>query len=228
MSTYLLINFLIILFPLLLSFDKKTAYYKNLLHVLISVIIVGAVFIIWDSIAVTRGDWSFNIEFVGSTRVFNLPLEEILFFITAPYSCIFIYEVLRNYVREKQLRINNGMILFFAFILIASALVFRDQYYTFTVLLFSTFFLLTGLFKFNYILRSKIYWLTILLSYVPFLIVNYLLTSLPIVMYNADAIWGYRLITIPVEDFFYSYVMISFYLLIYVISRRFIGKISNA
>ncbi len=220
MSTYLLINFLIILFPLLLSFDKKTAYYKNLPQVLLSVFIVGVVFLIWDSIAVTRGDWSFNSEFVGSIHVFNLPLEEILFFITVPYSCIFIYEVLRNYTGEKQLRIKNGLIFFFALIFIAAAFIFMDQYYTFTVLLFTSFFLLTALFKFNYLLRSRIYWLTILLSYLPFLIVNYLLTSLPVVEYNDNAIWGYRLITIPIEDFFYSYTMISFWLLIYLISGR--------
>ncbi len=227
MSTYLLINLLIILFPLLLSFDKKTAYYKNLYRVFISLIIVGAVFLIWDSIAVSRGDWSFNNEFVGSLRIFNLPLEEILFFITVPYSCIFLYEVLRNYVDEKPLRIKNGWVLFFVLILIAAAFIFRDQYYTFTVLLFSALFLLTGLFKFNYLLKSKIYWLTILLSYIPFLIVNFLLTFLPVVVYNNNAIWGLRVITIPVEDFFYSYSMISFWLLIYLATWRRKGKLSN-
>ncbi len=222
MSAYLLINLLILLFPLLLSFDKKTAYYKNLPRVFISVITVGLVFLLWDSIAVIRGDWSFNTDFTGDIYVFNLPLEEILFFVTVPYSCIFIYEVLRYYVTDKQLRIKKGMIFFFALIFIVSAFLFIDQYYTFTVLLFSAFFLLTGLFKFNNLLRSKIYWLTILLSYVPFLIVNFFLTSLPVVSYNNNAIWGYRLITIPIEDFFYSYSMISFWLLIYRVSRRFL------
>ncbi len=224
MSTYLIINFLIFLLPLLLSFDKKTAYYKNLPQVFVSVVIVGIVFIIWDSAAVKRGDWSFNSEFVGSVRIFNLPLEEILFFITVPYSCIFIFEVLRNYVREKKLEIKKRTIFFFALIFIAVAFIFSDQYYTFTVLLFTAFFLLTALFPFNSLIRSNIYWLTILLSYLPFLIVNYLLTSLPVVRYNDNAIWGYRLMTIPVEDFFYSYSMISFWLLIYQVSAKFRGN----
>ncbi len=55
MSTYLLINLLIILFPLLLSFDKKTAYYKNIFPVIISIIVVGTAFLIWDSVAVAKG-----------------------------------------------------------------------------------------------------------------------------------------------------------------------------
>ncbi len=227
MSTYLLINFFIILFPLLLSFDKKTAYYKNLIQVFISVVIVGTAFLIWDSIAVVRGDWSFNREFLTGIYFFNLPLEEVLFFITVPYSCIFIYEVLRNYVSEKKLRVGNSVIIFIALIIIVLAFIFRDQYYTFTVLLFSAFFLLTGLFRFNFLLRSKIYWLTILLSYIPFLVVNYLLTSLPVVEYNDSAIWGYRFITIPVEDFFYSYSMISFWILFYIIAGKITGNNYN-
>ena len=228
MSTYLIINLLIVLIPLLLSFDTKTAYYKNLPRVFISVIVVGTVFLIWDSIAVMRGDWRFNSHYIGDVSLFNLPLEEILFFITVPYSCIFIFEVLKNYVPEKQLQIKSGLIFFSALILIVIAFVFMDQYYTFSVLLLSAFFLLTALIKFKYILRSKIYWLTILISYVPFLIVNYLLTSLPVVEYNDKAIWGYRISTIPIEDFFYSYAMISFWLIIYLASGRVRRKISNA
>jgi lycopene cyclase domain-containing protein len=228
MSTYLLINLLIIIFPLLLSFDKKTAYYKNLPRVFISVIIIGAVFLVWDSIAVKRGDWSFNGRFVGNITLFDLPLEEILFFITVPYSCIFIYEVLRSYLREKQLKIKTRTIFLFAAIFAASAFVFRNQYYTFTVLLFSSLFLIAALLMFNHILRSKIYWLTILITYIPFLIVNYVLTSLPVVSYNENAIWGYRILTIPIEDFFYSYSMISFFLLIYLMSGKSPENTTNA
>ena len=228
MSTYLVINLLIILLPLLLSFDKKTAYYKNIFPVIISIIVVGTAFLIWDSVAVARGDWSFNSEYVGGIHIFNLPLEEVLFFVTVPYSCIFIYEVLRNYITEKEVKVGNGVIIFFVLVFIISAVIFSDQYYTFTVLLFSSFFLLTGLFKFNNLLKSKIYWLTILLSYIPFLVVNYVLTSLPVVEYNDKAIWGYRFITIPVEDFFYSFSMISFWILIYRIAGKIKGNISNA
>lgn len=220
MSTYLLINLLIILFPLLLSFDKKTAYYKNLAHVFISIITVGTIFLIWDSIAVTRGDWYFNPDFVESLRLFHLPLEEILFFFTVPYSCIFIYEVLKNSVKEKEFKVHYSITLFAALTFITAAFIFINQYYTFTVLLFCAVFLITASLGFKSILRSKIYWLTILISYFPFLLVNYLLTSIPVVVYNENAIWGFRFITIPVEDFFYSYSMISFWLLIYRISRK--------
>jgi hypothetical protein len=42
-----------------------------------------------------------------------------------------------------------------------------------------------------------------------------ILTALPVVPYNPTAIWGPRFITIPLEDFFYNYSLLSFYLLVY-------------
>ena len=222
MSTYLLINFLIIIFPLVLSFDKKVAYYKNIKSVFISILLVGLVYIIWDSIAVSRGDWSFNRNFVTDYKIFNLPVEEILFFITVPYSCIFIYEVIRSYFKEKQVLLNNSIIITGIIFLTALAVFFNKQYYTLTVLLFSAICLLLLLIFFRPILKSYVYWMTIIVSYLPFFIINYFLTSLPVVEYNESAIWGIRVITIPIEDFFYSYSLISFWLIVYLNAKNYL------
>ncbi|MEZ4824024.1 MAG: lycopene cyclase domain-containing protein [Ignavibacteria bacterium] len=54
----------------------------------------------------------------------------------------------------------------------------------------------------------------------PFFIVNYILTSLPVVEYNHDAIIGSRILTIPVEDFFYSFAMISGWIIIYSLLKK--------
>jgi len=56
-------------------------------------------------------------------------------------------------------------------------------------------------------------------SFIPFLIVNYALTSLPVVLYNPASVWGFRILTIPIEDFFYSFSMISFYIIVYTASE---------
>jgi lycopene cyclase domain-containing protein len=222
MNTYLIINLLIIIFPLALSFDKKVAYYKNIKPIIVSTIFIGAIYIIWDSVAVSRGDWSFNQIFVTGYNLFNLPVEEILFFITVPYSCIFIYEVIRSYFQEKELNLNRYIIIFFIIFFTGLAVIFNSQYYTFTVLLFSAVFLILALSFYRSILKSRVYWTTILISYLPFLIVNYFLTSLPVVVYNKKAIWGIRVITIPLEDFLYSYSLISFWLIVYLITRDYL------
>ena len=128
---------------------------------------------------------------------------------------------------EKILGPGRIIITLLTLILITLAFIYRDQYYTFTVILFTISFLIVALFFFSSLLKSRIYWLTIIISYLPFIIVNYFLTSLPVVEYNHKAIWGIRIMTIPMEDFFYSYSLISFWLLVYLMFQKFLSLKSS-
>lgn len=47
-----------------------------------------------------------------------------------------------------------------------------------------------------------------LVSQIPFLVVNGVLTSLPVVIYNNNENLGTRIYAIPAEDFFYSLLML--------------------
>jgi lycopene cyclase domain-containing protein len=69
------------------------------------------------------------------------------------------------------------------------------------------------------LLASRHFWLAMLLTYVPFLISNGLLTAIPIVVYNDTEIWGVRVYTIPLEDFFYSFSLLGFNLLVFSVIR---------
>jgi len=64
MSTYLLIDFLIIILPLIVSFFPYLSFYKKFPYVLFSIFAGGLFFVTWDIIATMRGDWSFNPEYV--------------------------------------------------------------------------------------------------------------------------------------------------------------------
>lgn len=222
MRTYLIINILIIFFPLILSFDKNLTYYKKIPKLIFSILIVSTAYIIWDSIATQRGDWAFSPEHLIGIYFFGLPIEEILFFITVPYSCVFIYETVKFYVKGKEFRLNKIFFLGVALLLLIIAIVFNYQHYTFTVTIFTAIFLILTIFIKPQLLNSYHYWLTMLISFVPFLIVNYFLTSIPIVTYNDAAFFGKRFITIPLEDFLYSFSMISLWILFYeiVLSKR--------
>ena len=124
MSAYLLLNILIILFPLILSFENKISFYKKFFPLLISTVITGIIFIVWDSVAVIRNDWSFNGEYVSSIKIFNLPPEEILFFVTVPYSIIFTFVCVRYYFKDKRIFIPSLFIYFVSFMLITAGIVF--------------------------------------------------------------------------------------------------------
>ncbi|MGQ9799134.1 MAG: lycopene cyclase domain-containing protein [Ignavibacterium sp.] len=219
MSTYLIINILIIFFPLVLSFDKNITYYKKIPQLFFSILIVSTAYIIWDSIATKRGDWAFSPEHLIGIYFFGLPIEEILFFITVPYSCVFIYETVKFYVKGKELRLNKKFFWGAALLLLIISIIFNYQHYTFTVTIFTaTFFIISTLIK-PQLLNSYHYWLTMLISFVPFLIVNYFLTSIPVVTYNETAFFGKRFLTIPLEDFLYSFSMISLWILFYEIAQ---------
>lgn len=220
MSTYLLINILIIFFPLVLSFDKNLVYYKKVPHVLKSIAFVSTAYIIWDVIATKRGDWAFNPEHLAGIYIWGLPIEEILFFITVPYSCIFIYETVLFYVKEKKLNFNNKYFLIPSILLIILAIIFYDQNYTFTVSIFSAAFFIGAILFKDKILLSRDFWITILITFLPFLIVNYFLTSIPIVTYNDAAFSANRFITIPYEDFLYSFSMIALWILFYELAKE--------
>jgi len=215
MSFYLALNISIIIIPLLFSFEKKISFYKKIPAVFFSILTVSPLYIAWDAAAVHLGDWSFNKTYIGSIYFFNLPLEEILFFITVPYASIFIYETVSFYRRKKTYYLRNEFYFLIALLFVLNSFYFNDNNYTSVVLLIcAVFFLLSSIF-YPEILKSNFYWITILISFIPFFIVNYFLTSLPVLQYNNEQMWGVRIITIPLEDFFYSFSMISFWLMSY-------------
>jgi len=215
MSKYLIINILIIIVPLFLSFEKNLKFYRKVKPVLKSILIVSSAFIIWDVIATQRGDWAFNPDYLIGVKFFGLPIEELLFFITVPYACIFIFETVKFYIKDKTLKINENILLFISLIIVFISVLNYERDYTFTVTLFTAFSFLLLKFWGKHLFASKNFWITLLISYIPFLIVNYFLTSIPIVTYNSLSFSDIRFITIPIEDFFYSFSMISMWILFY-------------
>ncbi|HDT13663.1 MAG TPA: lycopene cyclase domain-containing protein [Candidatus Aminicenantes bacterium] len=219
MSRYLLIDLAIISGPLLFSFWRPVRYYRRFPALLFAIATVGTVYLSWDHWVTVRGDWAFNPEYLLGIKLFSLPLEEYLFFVVVPFSCIFIYEVLRAKSRERRVRFTRWAALALSVLFFAGAAAFFAQDYTRLVLAScGLFFLVAGLWGRRQ-LASSYYWLYILISYAPFLLFNHLLTAPPIVSYNPAAIWGFRILSIPLEDFFYSFSMLSFFLMAYLAVR---------
>ena len=220
MYRYLIIDALVLSVPFLFSFQGKVKFYKRIPYVLAAFACAGTGFLIWDVWATHRGDWGFAHEYVVGIRFLGLPLEEILFFLMIPYSCIFIYENLVCYFPDKRIRLHpalNGVVACACWV---TAILFREQNYTRTVFLVCGLFFLVTLFFDHDMLESSLFWAYMGITYFPFFVVNYLLTSPPIVWYNPEAIWRIRITTIPLEDFCYSFTMLAFYTLIYRIFRK--------
>jgi lycopene cyclase domain-containing protein len=217
---YTTLIFLIIILPLLFSFKWMFKYYLFYKPLAASILIVGGSYIFWDMLVTYRGDWWFNPEFYSGPKLFGLPIEEILFFVVVPYACIFIYENLVYFVGEKEIKFNKWVYLAVFFIFFIIGMVYYRQEYTILAMFSVALFFLIAAFLYPSVLKSRLYWMYIVISFVPFMIFNYLLTSLVVVYYNSSAIWGVRITTIPLEDFFYNFSMLSFYLLVYLYFKK--------
>lgn len=221
MSLYLYINLAIIIFPLIFSFERRIKYYSKIKSVLLSIVSVGAFFIAWDAFATYRGHWSFNPDQIGGLKLFGLPIEEILFFVTVPYSCLFIFESIVYFFRDRRIFSPNKWLFVgvgVAFILISFG--FYSKEYTFLAMLSVGFSILLVSFFSVRVFSSRAYWAYIFVTFWLFFIFNYVLTSIPVVEYSPSAISGLRVITIPIEDFMFNFSMLTMYLAVYLLACR--------
>lgn len=209
--TYLILLLLSLIGPLLLSFDRKVRYYHKWKYLFPAIIRAAVLFILWDIIFTQTAIWGFNMHYLVGLKVLHLPIEEWLFFLIIPFSCLFIYEVVQYYF--PWLKIISGKVIKSAMIalfilLMLIAVRFHSHYYTFIV------FLLAGAYLLLIVLfRKNVNWFSpFLLAYfiaiVPFIVVNGLLTSLPIIWYNPTDIMGISMMTMPVEDFVYFFLLL--------------------
>ncbi|MBK0382778.1 lycopene cyclase domain-containing protein [Pedobacter sp. SD-b] len=206
--TYLLINVLTVLFPIFLSFDKKVSFFKKWKFILPGMFLSGSLYLLWDYLFTINQVWSFNPDYILGIKFFGLPLEEILFFITVPFACIFIYECLLCYFKLYISR-NISKMISYILLLLCIVLVFLYHDRLYSLINFST---LAIILVFTLLKDMKLdmgkFFVAYLVSLIPFYIVNGILTAIPIVSYNNAENMGFRVGTVPFEDHFYSMSLI--------------------
>lgn len=215
--TYLLINLFIVFFPLIFSFEPKIKYYNKFKQIAVSTIIVCIPFILKDVFFTNLGIWSFNSMFVTGFKIFNLPIEEILFFITVPYSTLFFLEICNYFFREKKLDISKFIYLAIIIFTLLGILNF-NKIYTGTICFITSLTLILTIKTKT--LMSLNYWRYISFSLLGFLFVNFLLTSLPVVTYNTSFMTNIRITTIPIEDFLYFWNMNTLLAFVYIFQKK--------
>jgi lycopene cyclase domain-containing protein len=218
-SAYLLINLLTVLFPVILSFDKRVQFYKSWKYIFPGLFISGLVFLVWDHLFTVLDVWSFNPEYVLGIYILQLPIEEILFFITVPFACIFIYECLNYYIPKDLLhRVSRAISIMLIVLSAICLLMFYDRVYT--LISFSLLSVVLIYAEFMHKANLGRFYLAYLVSLIPFYIVNGVLTSVPIVLYNDAENMSIRVGTIPFEDHFYSMSMLLMNILLFEYFRK--------
>lgn len=215
MTDYSIILVFSFIIPFLFSFERKIFFIKKIKNILGAIFITCTPYIVWDIIFTKIAVWKFSEDKVSNFDSLIIPIEEFLFFICIPYALIFVYEVINFYLPDSQLKFNFKFALFSSFIFMLLSILSYPRIYS------SIQFLITSiLFFFIWIKKLEIFlsrnlWLFIFLSFIFFFIVNYFLTSIPIVQYDAKQIIGLKITSIPLEDFFYHFTFISLLIINY-------------
>jgi len=207
--TYFLVLAASLAGPLLLSFDKKVHFYKKWKFLFPAMLLPAIAYILWDIWFTHAGIWSFNPRYISGIKIVNLPLEEVLFFFVIPYCCVFIYECMRCYFPQILKPSPDKWLLPAGIILILIATLYHQRLYTFTTFGFcGIFLLLVYLYKARFPgfpVAAVVY--SYLVVLIPFLLINGLLTAIPVVLYNDAENMRVRLYTIPAEDIFYGLLL---------------------
>lgn len=210
--TYLAINFFTIIICFIFSFHPKIKFNRHFKAFIMASVLVASVFIAWDVWFTANGVWWFNDRYLIGIRLFGLPLEELLFFICIPFSCVFTYHCLDKFFKlDWNVSIEKIFVIVSAVVCFIIAYLFKDRIYT--LVTFTTtgasLLILYFVLKARWIGKASFVYLILMPG---FFAVNGILTGTglesPIVNYNPDDFIGFRMLTIPVEDTVYGYEMI--------------------
>ncbi|MBN3581629.1 lycopene cyclase domain-containing protein [Algoriphagus aestuarii] len=209
---YLGVNVFAISFPLLRSFENKIQFAKKWGALFPAILITAAFFLIWDHWFTVMGVWEFNPRYILGIYFFDLPLEEWLFFITVPFACVFIYEVL-NYFFPKDPFKDLGKPFAYVMVpfLLGFGLLHLDKWYTSVNFFIGAIALVIHFLAFNDKYLGK-FLFAYLVHLIPLMLCNGVLTGglteEPVVIYNNSENLGIRIWTVPVEDTIYSMTLL--------------------
>ncbi len=213
---YLLFNFVVIAGPVVSQFSRQIKHVSRWRLKLLVSGIVMIPYVIWDAL-VAGSHWWFNDAYTLNFRLFGLPIEEWLFFITVPFGCLLVWETLPHtdswLGRLKSLRYVRTSL--YTTLPIGVWVFSTGKQYTGLVLFcFGLVALVDTLLRVDLLLRPKTYLYLVIVS-VLILVFNGYLTARPVVLYGEAYQVGYRILTIPLEDIGYGFTLMLFNTMLY-------------
>lgn len=207
--------------PAIFSFHPRIRFHREFGSAFAAIALVAIAFIAWDIYFTSLGIWGFNGCYITGPHLANLPIEEVLFFVMIPFSCLFTYFTLhKNLFKNYRFRGDTALLalLGIAFIVLGSFHLHR-HYTSWACILCGVALIVAALRRIN----ATAFLLAYLVLLIPFFIVNGILTGTgldqPVVWYNNLENLGIRILTIPIEDFIYGMLMIMLNIMLFDIFR---------
>ncbi|MBB2149723.1 lycopene cyclase domain-containing protein [Pedobacter gandavensis] len=199
--TYLLLALGMLIVPILLLLVKKTNFYQTIKFALPAVVITGLIFSFFATLFVIFGAWDFNPSYLSGTRLWIIPIEEFLFYMTSCLAGISIYQALNvffpnNALDKFSLSFSNLMLG------ICIAMLFFAHLKWYSTVSFGVLFVLIFYIEYLNKLRfSYQFYRGYLVSLVLFYIGYGIISVLPVISYK-DTL-DLRIGAIPFESHFY-------------------------
>lgn len=212
---YLLFNLVVFIPVLVLSLVTDVKPHKHWRALLGAYLLVSVPFVLWDAWAVHAGHWGFNANYVLSNRFMGLALEELLFFITVPFAMMYVWGVVKKYISNVQVRtwIPLTALSLAAGSAVALLVWYWDRGYTRSAMIAALLAIIVA--ACSQLIFNKRFWVFQILLLGIFLVANWILTALPIILYGNSEIIGTKVLTIPLEDFFFNFALINLFLIVF-------------
>lgn len=201
--SFLLLDLMLILIPIFLSFDKSVLDKALLRFVIPATLVAGIIFSAITVVFTIFGVWGFNPSFLIGTYYRTVPIEQYLFFFAFSFAGLGIYNYLNirfpnNHLQKFSLSMSNLMLgVCVAFIFFAYA-----RWYT--VVTFSVLLLLLLYIEYLNKLRFMYrFYRAYVACLIPFYICYGVLCNLPTLTYDTAETIKLQLFHIPLENHFY-------------------------
>ncbi len=210
---YLMLNLLSFFMPFAFSFERKRMHFIQYWKpYFLAILVVGLFFIIWDIYFTATDVWGFNDQYLVGLKIFNLPLEEWMFFLLIPYASVFIHYSLEYFFPKIILREKPTLAITAVLFVISVGVAIMNTGKIYTLCSFGLFaILMLGQLIYRWKEAQRFY-ISFIIIYIPFYFVNNALTGNysenPVVFYNNSEILGFRVGTMPLEDSFYCFTLL--------------------
>lgn len=210
--TYLLIGLGVLIIPLILVFIKQTRFSKGIRTAIPAALVAGIIFSIFASVLVLLKVWIFNPAYLTGITIWQIPAEEMFFYMSMSFAGIGIYTSLNSFFPNNNL--DKFSLSFSNLILgVCIAMLFFTYTKWYSAVAFGTLFVL--IFYIEYLNKLR-FSFRLYRAYFLFLLIFWgcqaIITTLPIALYVNTI--NLKLGSIPFESHFYylALLLLSVYL----------------
>ncbi len=210
---YLFIDLFSFAVPFLFSFERKWLHFIGQWRsILFGLGLMSAFFMVWDILFTHWGVWGFNDQYLVGLRFIGLPIEAYLFFLLIGFCSLFVYasmnHIIQNAWPEKWFK---RLLFLIGLVNLMLSITHTERLYTFWAPGLNALAIFIILRWGAYFFSWKKFSIGYIVSFIPFMVVNGMLTGRvipqPIAWYNNNENLGIRRGTIPIEDSQYMMLM---------------------